>query len=508
MSGAVTGIATAPVQSPITIDFTEIPYNLQVPGTYAEVKGSLSNQGLLSYPTQGVILAPKLAAGTLAELAPVPCYGLAQAQAAFGLGSIGSRMASAWYASNPYSPLSLLAVPDAVGATASVWNVTISLASLGSGTLPFYVDGVPIPVTVTAGIDSADTICANLVAAINALPDCPVSAVVNATTLSEAVLTSKNLGAATASLSIATAIHSSDVMPAGLTVAIAATPGSGVPDLAAAWAAVSGQKFTHAGLAYSDLASLVATSVEMERRFNAMVGLDCVAFAWVNGTLSDLLAAAAAVNGRFVYLLGGPGPLPSPWSAAASAAANAAFYLGQDPGRQLRGIPLVAVPAAPANDQFDPEERNALLTGGVATTTLDPTGTLRIERMVSTYTTNAQGIPDPQWHDITQASVAIRVRYDWVNFAALQWPRPKLAPDGSLAAAYDPQVVTPRRIWSSWASRSRLYEQQGWIVNSAATAAQSVFQLDPSNSNRVNARQVINVIGNLMILAGQIEVAA
>lgn len=173
----------------------------------------------------------------------------------------------------------------------------------------------------------------------------------------------------------------------------------------------------------------------------------------------------------------------------------------------MRGIPLVGVPAAPPNAQFDPEERGALLAGGVATTTLDSAGTLHIERMVSTYTTNAQGIPDPSWHDITQASVAIRVRYDWVNFAALQWPRNKLAPSGSLAAAYGPTVVTPRRLWSSWASRSRLYEQQGWVINSAATAAQSVFQIDPANPNRVNARQVINVIGNLMILAGQIEVS-
>ena len=45
----------------------------------------------------------------------------------------------------------------------------------------------------------------------------------------------------------------------------------------------------------------------------------------------------------------------------------------------------------------------------------------------------------------------------------------------------------------------------GWIEGRAETVAQSVFERDASDRNRLNGRQLVRVIGNLMVLAGRLE---
>ena len=104
--------------------------------------------------------------------------------------------------------------------------------------------------------------------------------------------------------------------------------------------------------------------------------------------------------------------------------------------------------------------------------------------------------------------VMSRIRYDWRNYLSLTYPSNKLADDGSVAAEYDDTVVTPARMRGSWAARCKLYERQGWIENSATTVAASVFVRDATDRNRMNARQQIRIIGNLMVLAGALEFQA
>ena len=52
-----------------------------------------------------------------------------------------------------------------------------------------------------------------------------------------------------------------------------------------------------------------------------------------------------------------------------------------------------------AQDQYTATERNILLGQGLATYRLDPSETPIIERMVTTYTQNQSGNPDPSYQD-------------------------------------------------------------------------------------------------------------
>lgn len=494
---------TGQIATPITISFNEIPSNLLVPGTYIEAGANVSQQGLVSYPVKGLIIAPMLSTGTATAEVPVSIWSAAQAIAAFGAGSIGAAMATAWLAANPWTSFDALPVADPTGGVAAAGTLVVSGAPTASGNIQLYIDGTLVSVPVTAGTDTSATIATNIMAAVNSTAGLPVTATV---ALSTVTLTSRHLGLIGNLIPIVLNYAPTDRFPAGVTVVpTAMTGGSGSPTTANYWSAIAADRYTHAAIAWNDTVSLTATAAEMERRFNAMVGLDCLAFAVLVSPLSNLISQNAAPTSRFLYTPGVQNAPVSPWRMAAVLAAVAAFNLGNDPGRQLENLALPGIlPPLPA-DRFDPAERQSLLAAGISTFTVDAGGTLRIERIVSTYLQTSAGVPDTSWQDITTASVVIRVRYDWIAYRNAVYPRNKLADDGSVAAEYDPNVVTPRRLWSSWGSRCKLYEQLGWIENSAVTNAASVFQRDLTNRNRVDARMQIQVIGNLMILAGQLE---
>ena len=144
----------------------------------------------------------------------------------------------------------------------------------------------------------------------------------------------------------------------------------------------------------------------------------------------------------------------------------------------------------------------------MSTFTVAVDDTVQLERVVTENTTDANGIPSQAWHDIMVPATMSRIRYDWIGYVSLVYPRNKLAPDGSLAAEYDGTVVTPKRMRGAWAGRCRVYAENGWIVNTAATVAASTFVIDSNDPNRMNSRQQVNLIGNLMILAGDLEFAA
>ncbi len=112
------------------------------------------------------------------------------------------------------------------------------------------------------------------------------------------------------------------------------------------------------------------------------------------------------------------------------------------------------------------------------------------------------------------AATLSRIRYDWNSYVSLLYPRAKLTDDEDSAAFAtnvgddeEPgsSVVTPRRMHASWAGRCRRYGDLVWIQNVEATIKQSAFQRSSSDKNRLESRQQINIVGNLMVLAGSLE---
>jgi phage tail sheath gpL-like len=171
---------------------------------------------------------------------------------------------------------------------------------------------------------------------------------------------------------------------------------------------------------------------------------------------------------------------------------------------QLKGLTLPGVVGPTyANAWQDEPDQNALLNGGCSAFTVNHTGAITMLRYVSTYTTNAEGALDEAWHDIMEAGVASRIRYDWRGYRDQVWGGKKLAQNDDIAAQVSTNVCTPARMKATWGARCQLYAQQGWIVDVANQVKRSQFWIDPSDPNRLNEQVYYTRIGNLMIDAGQ-----
>jgi len=223
-----------------------------------------------------------------------------------------------------------------------------------------------------------------------------------------------------------------------------------------------------------------------------------------SGTYGTLLTYAP--NCQFLTVLPVQNPLTPSWRTAASLAGACCYSSANQPSLQMKTVPLPGIVAPAASDQFSLPEREILLTSGFSTFYTDLTGTVYLERVTTSYRTDpGTGVQDFAYFDLNSTKVPTRVRYDWNAYISELYPRNNLTADGTIAATYDPDAVTPSTLLASWTGRCAVYEQNGWIQNSAETAKQSTFAIDPNDGNRVNARQQIQIMGNLMVLAGSLE---
>lgn len=493
--------AIAPT-APQTINFTQIPYNIQVPGTYYEVHANYSQAGLLSYPARALIIGQMLASGTAAPNQPVPIFAATDGEGYFGQNSIAAQMCAEFVAANPWTQLEAIGVPDATGSAKATATLTLGGAATQAGTLMTYLGGVQIQTPVNDG-DTAAVVAQNLVAAAEELTNlmATVSAVGDVVTF-----TALNGGTLGDSINLRVNYLNTDVTPPGLTVAIVAfTGGATDPTIATALTAIATSFYTDIVMCWNDATNVGLLEADLVTRYEAMGSLDAHAYRAIAGTPGTLQAAQASLNSRYASVLGVQNPLNPTWVIAAALAGVASYNLANDPSRQLRDLALPGILAPAQGDRFTITERNILLGSGISTFDVEVDGTVTLERVVTEYLVSPQGVPDKSWHDIMVPKTMSRIRYDWIGYVSLVYPRNKLADDGTLAAEFDSTVVTPSRLQGSWAGRSRVYAELGWIEHSTALAKQAVFVRDQTDPNRVNARQQVQIIGNLMVLAGSLE---
>jgi phage tail sheath gpL-like len=296
-----------------------------------------------------------------------------------------------------------------------------------------------------------------------------------------------------------------DSMAAGMTATVVAMSGGATnPAISTVISAINNLWYTDIVMPWQDETNLQALAAELLRRYGAMVRLDATGYAIFTGSFGTIQSTKAYVNEKSLAPVGITNPVTVPWAAAAALGGVAASKFNDDPARQLRSLALPGIIGSRPVDQFDDEERELLLEGGVGTFTELVNGTIVLERIVSTKLTNNAGVADPAWIDIMVSKVMSRIRYDWRTYFGLVYPRNKLAPDGSIAAQSDPSVVTPNRAKGSWSVRCRLYEEQGWLTDMTTglmLARQATFVIDPNNKNRLLGTQPVNIIGNMMTLA-------
>ena len=490
--------------------FDEIPYDFLEPGTYLEVKPNYRNTGLLPYPVRCLIVGQKLATGTLTPGSQVEITRPEQAVPLFGDGSIGAEQVAAFRATNKTSPLFVMALPDAGGAVKATGTFTLAGVVANAVVLRFKVAGKPLRFTASPTDDVA-AMAVKLAAAINADPTLVVTAVAAAAVVT---VTSRHGGEVGNDIDLRVDVDAQP-LPSGLTITVAAmSGGTGNPDLEEVLDVIETDWFTQVQHPWSDPTNMAAFAADLARRYMAMSKLDAHGFVAKAGKFGELGTFGQLTNSPFLTAMGLSASPTSSWTLSAAAMGLAAFHLTNDPARQLRSLVVVGVQAPAPADRFTETEQDLLLKKGISTFDCLPDGTVTVSRMVTTYKVSNLNVPDRAWLDIMVPATMSRIRYDWAAYTSLLYPRAKLIDDEEGAAFTsraendeDPgnAVVTPRRMHGSWAARCRLYANKVWIEDVDRTVKESVFARSEDDKNRLESRQQVKIVGNLMSLVGSLE---
>jgi phage tail sheath gpL-like len=492
------------------MDFNEIPYDWLEPAVFLEIRPNYASMGVLPYPTKVLIAGQKLATGTLVPGQIVEVTRAEEAIALFGLGSIGAEMVAAFRYANKTTPLFVTAASDAAGAVKATGTLTFAGAVPSATVLRFKIGGQSIRITAKP-TDTATTLATALAAAINADTDNVVTA---AAALGVVTCTARNGGEVGNGIDLRVDVTAQPV-PNGLTVTVVAmSGGAGNPDLQAVLDVLANTWFTDVVHPWADATNMAICAEWLRIRYVATAKLDVHGFVAIRGTYGQLGTFGMLTNSPYLTAMGLKNSPTSPWKLAAAVAGIATFQLTNDPARQLRSLVVPGVEAPLPADQFTEEEQNLLLNKGISTFDHLSDGATVISRLITTYKTSSLGVLDRAWLDIMTPKTLSRIRYDWSAYVTLQYPRSKLVDDESEAAFAsrfdndeDPgsAVVTPRRVHASWGARCKLYGEKVWIEDVTRTVKESVFQRSTDDKNRLESRQEVRIVGNLMVLAGSLE---
>ncbi len=484
----------------MTISFNQVPSALRVPFVYAEFDPSKANQGPSIQPYKVLVLGQRLAAGTVAALTPQLVTSEAQAAEYFGEGSQLHGIARTLFLNNKVTKMTFCALNDVGGATAASGTITITGPATASGTVYLYIAGRRLQVGVTSG-DSATAVAAAIAAAVNAATYLPVTAGAVAGVVT---LTARNKGTAANGLDVRVNYYGDERTPAGLGVAIV-LPASGAsdPDIATIWAVIGDEHYNVLVCPWTNSANLAALHTELADRFGPMRAVEGLAFLAKDDSHANLVTLGSGLNSPHLSLTGvAKSPTPG-YEWAAALAALVALYGNIDPARPFQTLQLRGVLPPAESDRFTREERNLLLFGGISTTTADADGTVRCERLITTYQKNGFGADDTAYLDVPTLLTLGYLRYDFVNAFLLQFPRHKLADDGVRFGAGQ-AVMTPKTGRAFAVSKFRQWEALGLVENIEQFKQDLVVERDAQNPNRLNFLLPPDLVNQLMVTAVQI----
>jgi len=404
-----------------TIFFDTIPASIRKPLTYAEFNLKLANQGLSANLQPIVILAPKLAAGTLAAATPTQIYSNSDADTYAGVGSIAAEMARHLLATNPYATLWLVLVDDPAGANATA-SVVYSGTITGAGTEAVWVDDEKVEIA-TAATDTATTIAAAMAAAINARPWLTVTAAAATGTLT---LTSRHKGLLNNQL----LINASGSTVGAARAVTQFASGTLAHDVAAALTSIFTAGHKIIASAFNDATTLTAIRNHVNTVSNSVEIRGCRAWFGSNGSVANSTTLASGQNGWLLHealarYTQSKGARSAPWNIAAAMAAVDAFE--EDPARPLNTLPLPTLAVPDRVDVLSRSEQEAMLYAGVTPIEPGPGNLMQVVRAITTYTTSAAGAPDAALLDITTPKTMFYFRELVVNDQKIRFGREKFS---------------------------------------------------------------------------------
>jgi phage tail sheath gpL-like len=491
----------------VSIPFGSVPAALRVPFVAVEIDSSGAQQGpaLLSYRV--LLLGQKTAAGS-AEADSLHRVTNPDAVATLaGRGSLLHRQALAYFANNTSTETWVGVLEDEGAGVAATGTLTVTGPATATGTLSLYVAGTRVPVGVSSG-STAATVAASIAAAITARPNLPVTAAVGSGGNTHIVtLTARNKGTHGNGIDVRLNYQDGEATPAGVGVTVAPMSGGDTnPSLAGIIATMGDSWFQVVAHPYTDATSLSALETELASRFGPMRMIDGLAITSAAGSFATLTTLGNSRNSPHSCIVAQPGanPLTPPAEYAAMVAGVVARYAPQDPARPLQTLPVVGALAPAEADLFTLEERNLLLFDGIATTTVAGGGLVQLERLITTYQTNASGSEDTAYLDATTLLNLMFQRFSFRTRIRTRYPRHKLADDGTRAGAGQ-AIITPSTGKAEAVAWFREMEALGLVENFELFKKSLVVERNAQDPNRLDFMLPPDLINQLIVSAANIQ---
>jgi phage tail sheath gpL-like len=496
----------------MAIAFNNIPDTLRTPGSYAEVDNSRALTGLIQNPHVALIIGQKSSTGTVPVevLKAVTSDGLADGF--FGVGSILARMCNKFKENNPNTELFALALSNDGGTLATgLIKFASGLSTTAATTYYLLVNGQKVYTTLNSGWSVTD-ICSAVNAKVNSADVLPLRASVSASAAgsNHVALIAKNSGTLGNQIDVRANYYVGQNNPAGFSAGditySAMSGGATDPDLADAWAVIAGKQFHYVVHPYTDASNLAELEGELSERFKPLIDLQGHGFTSFRGTLSDCSTKGNSRNNPHSTIHGLYDAPTGPEEIAAALGAQCAFNLNIDPARPLHTLQLKGVLAPPVENRFSRAERDILLFDGISTNIYDTSDNVLIERVITTYQTNALGIPDPSYLDVETLATLGEIRFQYkvrmVNRFIV--PRMKLA-DNTYPVSPGSKVVTPRTVKQEIIALFSNLQEIGLIENLEEMIENLRVERNLSDRNRVDVLLPPDLVNQFRVLATIIQ---
>lgn len=487
----------------MTISFNQIPAGIRVPLFYAEFDNSRAVQGSPTQPHKVLMIGPKIAAGTVAELVPTLVTSKEQAYEFFGIGSVLADMAEKYLEGNRSQALTCVAIDDALAGVAATGKIAFTGAPTKAGVASFMIGGRNIQISVSLSSTPASLATA-LVAAITAETRCVVSAVVNGVNNFEVDLTAKNDGSQGNEIDVRHSYFAGESLPAGIAVTITAmNGGAGNPDVDEVWPVIGDTQYLSIVTPFTDAQNIGKVEAQLALRFGPLKMNDGYGLYGKRGTLSALITFGDSRNSQFTTIMACLGP-SSPWQFAAALAAQVAASAEIDPARPFQTLPLVGIYAPKESELFTLEERDLLLHDGISTFMVDSGSNVLIEGVITTFQENAFGSPDTSYLYLNTPLTLSLLRYQARARITSKYGRHKLANDGTRFGAGQ-AIVTPNVIKAEFVALFREWEENGLVEGFDQFKADLIVERNSSNPNRIDVLLPPDLVNQLIVVGTKIQ---
>lgn len=489
------------------VKFNTIPGNIVAPIIAFEVNSG----GQFESVSRILLVGYMTSAGAATLDKPIICPTAAEGRRLAGAGSMLDDMVRAVRRNAPVQELWILPITET--GTAEIRTLTISDVPASGGQAVIEIAGEPVQLAIGAG-DTKAAVASALAAAITAyynplnFASLPFTAEVDGVDDTKVVLTARHKGTHSTGVDINVPVLTGANAFTGNITQATTTAGAGTPDLSAGLAALGDDLFDWIVSPFTD-----ATNIG---RYKALLSDIDGRWAWnrqlyghvfypFTGTLSDVTTHTLAQDNRHLSAIALPASasVPHPaWVWAAAIVGRIVPWLSDgangNVSRNQTGLEVQGI--APPRDRskwYDQATRESLLHSGASTWSVDPSGRVLIDKIITTARTT-DGVTDTVFRDIQKIGQVVYALRRFRTELTIEHGQKAIADDnpGNSGA-----ISTTRDIAATFMHSYRAMQLSGVLDNSVKAADRLQVQRNADNPNRVDIYAPIDTANPLDIIA-------